>query len=184
MGRGRRWSQEELERLKQVSTLYSLDELADFFNRTKPSIQRKLFDLSLKHKESKMDKSNIETDDTKFCTGCETCLPLDSFHAACNGRKGVYYICKECYSQRRRQQRLDARSDDSFITSEEREQLISAYTEKHKHKTFYCKQCESPKVIADFNLSVKKKENGGFRVAKNCRECSKRRNMKHRQKLR
>lgn len=171
-GKYTRWSKEDLERIKAISTLYGLDELAEFFGRSRKSIQKILLRYNLKHRDSIVRYTHLETENTKRCNSCEQILPLDAFHKSSGGRKGVYHCCRECYSIQRKQKRLEA---ESSILQKEKDKLKEAFMKENKDKTFFCNQCQCEKKLSDYIVSAKRQRNGTYRIAKDCKECKRRR---------
>lgn len=180
LSRSTRWSEEELNRLEAIAPLYSLEELAEFFDRTPSAIRTKLNRKKIKHKNSPMKFNELETEDTKYCTICCNILPLSSFYRSAQGRKGTYYCCRECSSSSRRAKRIEAQLKNSLegvsaLTKEEKNQIKEQYYQENKGKVFHCKGCQSDKTIDDFLIVLKTTRNGGYRASRECRECKQRR---------
>lgn len=177
MASGKRWSKDELNRIKSISELYSIEDLAEFFGRSEKAIKAVLCRYKLKHKYSRVSNKELETEDTKYCTGCESVLPLSSFHRQSGGRKGVYNICRACYSERRKHLRILASQSVSDDGAVKKQELREKFVTEHKDTVFYCEKCESDKTLDDYVISVKKEKNGSYRVAKECKQCKQKRNL-------
>lgn len=157
------WSKEDEELLKKIYKLYTYEELAVTFKRTKNAIYTRILKLKLIEKEE-IPKGS------KKCPKCKEILELDKFYKMKNGKP--YFICKNCNKLYTKE-----RSINKMVETEQKEKKIKIeeYKKELEHQELFCKKCNSKKEIDDYYFRISKDGT----VNKLCKDCNKRSNQKY-----
>ena len=151
----KRWTKEEIELLKNIIHLYTLDELAEFFGVTKDSIYFQIKEHKL------MQKEQIKIPEGyKKCSKCKEMLKKDFFYKHSSTKFGLQSYCKECEKSYRAERMIKKK------LSLEKEQL-KLFIQENQDKFFKCRVCDVEKAFDGFHIIQKEK----IRLSTECKKC-------------
>ena len=149
----RKWTQEDLEELKQKYPTCDLEELSKEINRGVRSIVSKASQLGIKKRYN-----NSVVNGNKFCSYCKRWHPIDEFYRNKHKCEGYEYYCKRYYKDKENSKSVVQKDKYKFHCATEyigvdRERIVHDRRtvlefEGIKHKQ--CNKCEEWIPLIEF----------------------------------